>query len=45
MEFEFITINTPNYIFINDRSENCVKHHYYVIKLSADTIYRLADKY
>ncbi|CAD8045785.1 unnamed protein product [Paramecium primaurelia] len=45
MEFEFLIINTPNYKYMYNGKEHCVKHHYYVIKLSADTIYKLADIY
>lgn len=45
MEFEFLIINTPNYKYMINGKEHCVKHHYYVIKLSADTIYKLADIY
>ncbi|CAK71370.1 unnamed protein product (macronuclear) [Paramecium tetraurelia] len=45
MEFEFLIINTPNYAYLKNGKEHCVRHHYYVIKLSADTIYKLADIY
>ncbi|CAD8159360.1 unnamed protein product [Paramecium octaurelia] len=45
MEFEFLIINTPNYKYMQNGKEHCVKHHYYVVKLSADTIYKLADIY
>ncbi|CAD8050285.1 unnamed protein product [Paramecium sonneborni] len=45
MEFEFFIINTPNYRYLQDGREHCVKHRYYIIKLSQDTIYKLADNY
>lgn len=45
MDFEFIVVNTPNYNYIRNTKENRIKHHYYVLKLTAHTIYKLADKY
>ncbi|CAK55572.1 unnamed protein product (macronuclear) [Paramecium tetraurelia] len=45
MDFEFIVINTPNYNCLRNQQENKMKHHYYVLKLTANTIYKLADKY